>query len=131
MWDEMVIVLVIKKDDKMATTFKVAQIDVEGSSMIKALKKQKKDVTIEKKREKAIDNLVMKKYPKGFDEIECKHVDESIRSKFINYFPFGNKHVEGVKVLMDRFLPPLRKIVYIKRYTQEQNKTSNFDVSLH
>jgi hypothetical protein len=49
----------------------------------------------------------MKKYPKGFDEIECKHVDESIRSKFINYFPFGNKHVEGVKVLMDRFLPPL------------------------
>jgi soluble cytochrome b562 len=131
MWDEMVIVIVIKKDDKMATTFKVAQIDVEGSSMIKALKKQKKDVTIEKKREKAIDNLVMKKYPKGFDEIECKHVDESIRSKFINYFPFGNKHVEGVKVLMDRFLPPLRKIVYRPLSDTHKNKIKHQILMFH
>jgi hypothetical protein len=37
---------------------------------------------IEEKREKMIDNLVMKRYLKGLDETECKHVDESIRSEF-------------------------------------------------
>jgi len=58
-------------------------------------------VTIEEKKEKTIDNLVMKKYPKGLDETKCKHVNESIRSESSNYFPFGNKHVEGVKVFMD------------------------------
>jgi hypothetical protein len=42
-----------------------------------------------------IDNLVMKKYPKGFYEIKCKHVDESIKNEFSYYFPLGNKHVEG------------------------------------
>jgi len=35
-------------------------------------------VTIEEKKEKTIDNLVMKKYPKGIDETKCKHVNESI-----------------------------------------------------
>jgi hypothetical protein len=34
-----------------------------------------------------IDNLVMKKYTKGLDETECKHVDESIRNEFLNCFP--------------------------------------------
>jgi hypothetical protein len=81
MWDEMVIVIVIKKDDKMAITFEVA-FDVEGSLGIKAPKKKKKEVIIKEKKEKTIDNLVMKKYPKGFDETECKHVDESIKSEF-------------------------------------------------
>jgi hypothetical protein len=55
-------------------------------------------VTIKGKREKIIDNLVMKKYPKGFDETKCKHVDESIRSKFSNCFPLGNKPLERVKI---------------------------------
>jgi hypothetical protein len=41
----------------------------------------------------------MKKYPKGFDKIECKHVDESIKNEFSDCFPLGNKHVEGVKFL--------------------------------
>jgi hypothetical protein len=73
----------------------------------------------------------MKKYPKGFDEIECKHVDESIRSKFINYFPFGNKHVEGVKVLMDRFLPPLRRIVYRPLSDTHKNKIKHQILMFH
>jgi hypothetical protein len=58
-------------------------------------------VTIEEKKEKTIDNLVMKKYPKGLDETKCKHVNESIRNESSDYFPFGNKPVEGVKVLVD------------------------------
>jgi hypothetical protein len=80
MWDEMVTVIIIKKENKMVTTFEAIQIDVEGSLVIKAPKKQIKEATIEGEREKTIDNFVMKKYPKGLDETECKHVDESIRS---------------------------------------------------
>lgn len=48
-----------------------------------------------------IDNLVVKKYPKGLDEIKCKHVDESIRNEFSDCFPLGNKPIEGVKAPMD------------------------------
>jgi AICAR transformylase/IMP cyclohydrolase PurH len=68
--------IVIEKDNRMVTIFKVSQIDVDGSSMIRAPKKQKREVTIEGKKEKTIENLIMKKYPKGLDETECKHVDE-------------------------------------------------------
>jgi hypothetical protein len=39
MWDEMVIVIIIEKDNKMATTFEAVETDVEGSSMIRAPKK--------------------------------------------------------------------------------------------
>jgi hypothetical protein len=42
MWDEMVIMIVIKKDNRMVTTFKGAQTYVEGSLMIRAPKKKKK-----------------------------------------------------------------------------------------
>jgi hypothetical protein len=111
MWDKMVTMIVIKKDNKMATTSKAIQTNVKGSSMIRAPKKQKKEATIEEKREKMIDNLVMKKYPKGLDKTKCKHVDESIRSEFSYCFPLGNKPTEGVKVHVDRFLPPLGRIV--------------------
>jgi len=104
--------IVIKKDNRMVTTFKTVQINVEGSSVIRVPKKQKKEATIKEKREKMIDNLVIKKYPKGLNKIECKHVDESIKSEFSKYFPFGNKLIERVKVLVDRFLPPLGRIMY-------------------
>ncbi len=73
-------VIIIKKENRMVTTFEAIQIDVEGSLVIRAPKKQIKEATIEGKREKTIDNLVMKKYPKGLDEIECKHVDDLIKS---------------------------------------------------
>ncbi len=55
--------------------------------MIKAPKKQKKEAKRKGKKEKMIDNLVMKKYPKGLVGTECKHVDESIKSEFSNCFP--------------------------------------------
>jgi hypothetical protein len=69
--------------------------------VIRAPKKQKKEATIKEKKEQPIENLVMKKYPKGLDKIECKHVNESIKSEFSDCFPLGNKHVEGVKVHVD------------------------------
>jgi hypothetical protein len=112
MWDKMVTIIIIEKDNRMVTTSKGVQTNVEGSSVIKAAKKQKKLVTINEKREKTIDNLVMKKYPKGLDKIECKHVDELIKSEFSYCFPLGNKLVEGIKVLVDRFMPPLGRIMY-------------------
>jgi hypothetical protein len=71
----MVTVIAIQKDNRMATTSEATQIDIEGFPMIRAPKKQKKEATIEEKGEKTIDNLIMKKYPKGFDETECKHVN--------------------------------------------------------
>jgi hypothetical protein len=83
---------IIDKDNRMVTTFETTQTNVEGSSVIRAPKKQKK--------EKPIENLIMK-YPKGLNKTKCKHVDESIRSEFSNCFPLGNKHVEGVKVHVD------------------------------
>jgi hypothetical protein len=54
----------------------------------------------------------MKKYPKGLDKTKCKHVDELIKSEFSSCFPLGNKPIEGVKVHVDRFMPPLKRIVY-------------------
>jgi hypothetical protein len=66
-----------------------------------------------------IDNLVMKKYSKGFDETKCRHVDESIRSKFLDCFSFGNKHVERVKVPMDRFMLLPWRIVYQNTHKNE------------
>ncbi len=49
MWDEMATMIVIKKDNKMVTTFETIQTNVEGSSMIKVPQKQKKEPTIRKK----------------------------------------------------------------------------------
>jgi hypothetical protein len=65
---------------------------------------------IEEKKEKMIDNLVMN--AKGLDEIKCRHVDDSIRREFLDCFSFGNKHVERLKVHVDRILPPPWRIVY-------------------
>ncbi len=42
MWDEMVIMLVIKKDNRMMTTSKVVQTNVEGSLVIRAPKNKYK-----------------------------------------------------------------------------------------
>jgi hypothetical protein len=51
MWDEMVIVIVIKNNIIIVTTFEAAQINVEVSSMIRAPKKQGKEAKIGEKRE--------------------------------------------------------------------------------
>ncbi len=112
MWDEMVTMIVIKKDNSMVIIFEAVQIDVEGSSMIRAPKKQKKEETMEERKEKMIDNLVMKKYLKGLDKMECKHVNESIKSELYYYFPLGNKPIESVKIPINKFLPPSKRIVY-------------------
>jgi hypothetical protein len=52
MWDEMVTMIVIKKDNRMVTTFEAIQTNVEGFLVIRAPKKQKKEATIEEKRKK-------------------------------------------------------------------------------
>jgi hypothetical protein len=59
--------IVIEKDNIMATICEATQIDIKGILMIKVPKKQNKKVTMEEKREKMIDNLIMKKYPKNFN----------------------------------------------------------------
>jgi hypothetical protein len=131
MWDEMVIVIIIKKDNKMVTTFEATQIDVKGSLVDRAFEKQKKEATIKEKREKMIDNFIMKKYPKGFDKIECEHVDESIKSEFSNCFPLKNKLVERVKVLVDRFLLHLGRIVYHPLNNKHKNEIKHRILMFH
>ncbi len=81
--------------------------------------------------EKTIDNLIMKKYPKGLDEIKCKHVNESIRTEFFDYFRFGNKPIEGVKVPMDKFLPPLGRIVYHPLNNTHENEIKHQNLMFH
>jgi hypothetical protein len=66
----------------------------------------------------------MKKYPKGLGETKSKHVDESIRKENSNCFPLGNKHVERVKVLMHRFLPPPGIFVYYPLSDTHKTKSS-------
>jgi hypothetical protein len=39
MWDKMVIVIVIEKENRMVTIFEATQTDVQGSSVIRAPKK--------------------------------------------------------------------------------------------
>jgi hypothetical protein len=123
--------IVIEKDNRMVTTFEGAQTNFEGSSIIRAPKKQKKEVTKEEKKEKMIDNLVMKKYPKGLDETKCKHVDESIKIELSDCFPFGNKPIERVKVLVDRFLPPLGRIVYRPLNNTHKNEIKHRILMFH
>ncbi len=60
--------IVIEKDNIMAIISETTQIDIEGILVIRAPKKQNKKVTTKEKREKMIDNLVMKKYPKHFNK---------------------------------------------------------------
>jgi hypothetical protein len=73
----------------------------------------------------------MKKSPKGFDEIESKHVDELIKSEFSDCFSFGNKPIERVKVHVDRFLPPLGKIVYCPLNDTHKNKIKHQILKFH
>ncbi len=47
----MVTMIVIKKDNKMVTNFKRVQTNVEGSSMIRAPRKQKNKVKVKGKKE--------------------------------------------------------------------------------
>jgi hypothetical protein len=54
----------------------------------------------------------MKQYRTFLDKIESKFVNELIKSEFSNYFPLGNKPINGVKVTIERFFPPLGRIVY-------------------
>ncbi len=58
-------------------------------------KNKKQKATIEEKKEKLIENLIMKKYSKGLDKTECKHVDESIRSEFSDCFPLEISMLKG------------------------------------
>jgi len=50
MWDEMVMTIIIKKTNKMETILKTIQADVEGSSVIRTLRKQKRKQLWRRKR---------------------------------------------------------------------------------
>ncbi len=51
--------------------------------------------------------------------------------KFSNCFPLGNKLVERVKVLVDRFLPPLKKIVYHPLNDTHKNEIKHQNLMFH
>jgi hypothetical protein len=90
-----------------------------------------KQKTIGEKREKTINNLIMKKYPKTLDKIESKFVNESIKSEFLDYFPLGNKPIDGVKVTIERFLTPQRRIVYWPLSEMHKNEIKHKILMFH
>jgi hypothetical protein len=80
--------------------------------MQKLAKKAKQDKTIEKQNEKIIDNLIFQKTLKSFNVTECKLVDEKIMGEYGDYFPFINKLIARVKILVNRFSLAPKHIVY-------------------
>ncbi len=52
MCDKMDTMIITKKDNIMETIFEMVQIDVKGSSMIRAFEKQKKEAQWKKKRKR-------------------------------------------------------------------------------
>ncbi len=86
---------------------------------------------MEEKKETAIDNLVMKKYPKGLDKMKCKHVDESLISEFFDCFSLGNKPIEGIKVHVDKFMPPPRRIMYHPLSDTHKNEIKHWILMFH
>jgi hypothetical protein len=63
--------------------------------------------------------------------MECKHVDESIRSEFSYCFPLGNKPVEGIKVLINKFLPPPKRIMYCPLRNTHKNEIQHQVLMFH
>jgi len=57
-------------------------------------RRQKK--TVEKHKEKIIDNLVLKKTPKLFNVTKCRLIKKITRGRYKNYFPFRNKPIAWV-----------------------------------
>jgi hypothetical protein len=50
-----------------------------------------------------IDNLVLNKWPKCFNIVECRLVDGTIKGEYGDCFPFKNKPIEGMKVEIEDF----------------------------
>lgn len=61
----MAMMIVIEKDNKTETIFEVAQTYVEGSSVIKTFRKQKKEKTMEDKKERQLITLSPKNIPRA------------------------------------------------------------------
>jgi hypothetical protein len=55
--------------------------------MEKKPKKVKKEKMKDEKREKIIDDVVMHKNLKGFNEVECRIINKAMSEKFDNFFP--------------------------------------------
>ncbi len=95
MWDEMVSVIVIKKDNKIVTTFKATQTNVEGSSLIRVPKKQKKEVKIEGKKEKMFNNLAMKNIQKALTRLYASMSMNQSRVNFQTASPLETSPLKG------------------------------------
>ncbi len=62
--------------------------NIDNYSMEKKPKKATKDKMKDENREKIIDDVVMHKNFKGFNEVECIIIDKAMSKKFENFFPF-------------------------------------------
>ncbi len=73
----------------------------------------------------------MKKYPKFLDKTESKFVNESINSEFLHYFPLRTKPIDGVKVIVERFLTPQGRIVYHPLSEMHKNEMKHKILMFH
>jgi hypothetical protein len=114
-WDEMKAIVDVDREGHEKTTppSQLFVAHVESSTIMqKFLKKAKKQKMVEEKKEKIIEDLVLQKTPKPFNAVKCKLVDEAIREEYGNLFPFRNKPITKVKILVHRFFLAPKQIVY-------------------
>jgi hypothetical protein len=57
----------------------------------------------EEKKENVIHNLVLNKWPKHFNIVECRFVDDTIKGEYGDCFPLKKKPIKGMKVEVKDF----------------------------
>ncbi len=80
--------------------------------MHEPIKKAKKEKTVKEKKRKKIEDLIFQKTLKPFNVAKCKLINETIRGKYGDLFPLGNKPIVGVKIHVYCFFLAPKRIVY-------------------
>ncbi len=75
------------------------------------IKKAKKEKTVKEKKRKKIEDLIFQKTLKPFNVAKCKLINETIRGKYGDLFPLGNKPIVGVKIHVYCFFLAPKRIV--------------------
>jgi hypothetical protein len=83
---------------------------VMSSSLVRLVKRPRKEISKEEKQKNILGKLIMGKEEKGFDVVECHLKDNKI--EYSNSFPLGFALVKDILVSMDRFKRAPLKIVY-------------------
>jgi hypothetical protein len=82
------------------------ETNVESFATQKKNKRVKKEKTKNEKREKLVDDIVMHKNPKEFNEAKCKTIDNVMLNEFDNCFPLCSLEILEVELSVQHFFEP-------------------------